>query len=653
MAKTPGPWGDLFAQRLAKRVAQPVATLALLPSDAPVNSICWVASRGGLWVRSTEDGTTAWRRTRVSDPKWAARTTWYISSAGSDDADGGSSDAPLRTVGELFARLADNPLPAGVTVYVLTSLNESRLAFQGNNEPDNTHWLYFEGVPTVAATGTVATVTNWSGASNTDGVITGSSSLVPHVGKLLRITGGAREGARFWIVKNTTGTTVRITPVLDGSYSPTTTNLQVGDPYEVLSLPHLADTLTVVHGTDVQFALVSLGTSDNAHGILVNGAATFDGCQLYGVDVNGGGAAVLYGCRIGQNIRSQGEGSFEAYGCVAYGTTIRMGGSATLSNHVVQDNRFNIESGGTVRVNSSSVLAIYNYGAGAVSLEGLAKLYVGGYLIGKDITGDPAMVMIGSSASVVYAHVPTITGTGVESLVGGYERDFADWPYIHPDNGAAAVDAADDASPTEGGGGGGSVTETAVLDDFGVLSVADNDAIVTSFATSTSPVTKSGAGLNGIIGAGVMDPPRNITITTTGFTGAYNITDPIVITGTDVNGDVLTEERTPLDANGNELLVCLKCFKTVTSIAFPAQGNTSGTFKVGFGIRVGLRHKVKWPSSGLLLLLGFWVDGAPDFIPSYSTLGLGASPPNGAIDFTSFPPDGGTTFAAAYIKDLT
>jgi hypothetical protein len=92
MAKTPDRGATLLAQRLAKRIRPPpVASLALLPSDAPTNTVCWVSSRGGLWARTTENGTTAWRRTRVSDSKWAARERWYLSSEGSDDNDGGSS----------------------------------------------------------------------------------------------------------------------------------------------------------------------------------------------------------------------------------------------------------------------------------------------------------------------------------------------------------------------------------------------------------------------------------------------------------------------------------------------------------------------------------------------------------------------------------
>jgi hypothetical protein len=189
-----------------------------------------------------------------------------------------------------------------------------------------------------------------------------------------------------------------------------------------------------------------------------------------------GGRPRFYGCRVRQNLRAQGEGTISASGCLAYGTTVRTGGTASITDHVVQDGRMNIEPGGLVRVTDDSIpLPVYDYGEGAVSIEGMGRLHVDGYLIGKSITGAPAMVNVGSKGSVVYSNVPTITGTGVESLIGGYERDFSEWPYIHPDNGARSGGCCVDDAPTAGGGGA-SVTETAVLDDFGALAAPDDNA---------------------------------------------------------------------------------------------------------------------------------------------------------------------------------
>jgi len=112
--------------------------------------------------------------------------------------------------------------------------------------------------------------------------------------------------------------------------------------------------------------------------------------------------------------------------------------------------------------------------------------------------------------------------------------------------------------------------------------IADDDAIKTSIATSTSIATYSGVGLNGVIGATAMVPARNVTVTTGAHSGTY-IGTAIVVTGTNSEGAVITETLTLTAVNGNETIVGAKGFKTVTSIAVPAQFDTSGTFK--FGVR--------------------------------------------------------------------
>lgn len=118
-------------------------------------------------------------------------------------------------------------------------------------------------------------------------------------------------------------------------------------------------------------------------------------------------------------------------------------------------------------------------------------------------------------------------------------------------------------------------------------SIADTDAIVTSFATSTSVVTKSGAGLNGVIGAAAISPPRGITIKTAANAGSYNVTDPIAVTGTDIDGNVLAGTGTLTQTDGNETIEIVGSdgsgFASVVSVAFPAQADTSGHFEVGVG----------------------------------------------------------------------
>lgn len=427
-------------------VAPPGVTTVDTSADLPATVIdgmqYYVESQRAVYTGMN----AAWVRT-ATDSSWAAQATWHVATTGSADATGATSGAKT-TIAEVLARIGSHPPPTGVTIYVYDSLNLSEFVYYGKNEPDNDHWIYLEGVPMVAATGTIATITNWDASGGTIGVITGSASLVAHVGKLLRVTSGARAGARFWIASNPSGTTVRITSARDDAYSPTATDLQVGDPYEVLTLPTLSGSLTVQHGSDVQFALLTIGTDNAAHSIIINGAATFDACKVFGCDVYSGGKAVLYACSIGDNLRAQGDGSITAYGCLAEQTTIRLGGTATLVDHLVQGGRMVIEGGAVAQSSTDSFVAGCDYGAAVLAIEPGGLFISNGYLAGSGVTGGTTgRVRVYPGARLLYANVPTVAGTGAESTIGGYERTFAQWPYSHASNRAEATLTADDPTP--------------------------------------------------------------------------------------------------------------------------------------------------------------------------------------------------------------
>jgi len=123
------------------------------------------------------------------------------------------------------------------------------------------------------------------------------------------------------------------------------------------------------------------------------------------------------------------------------------------------------------------------------------------------------------------------------------------------------------------------------VEEFTNVPVADVDAIKTSIASSASPVSYSGAALNGVIGAGAISPPRNITITTTTHADIDAVV--VVVTGTDINGDALTENITLTDGGG-VTDAGLKAFASVEQVDIPAQGGTGGALTIGFGARIGL-----------------------------------------------------------------
>jgi hypothetical protein len=114
---------------------------------------------------------------------------------------------------------------------------------------------------------------------------------------------------------------------------------------------------------------------------------------------------------------------------------------------------------------------------------------------------------------------------------------------------------------------------------------ADPNAIKVSFASSDAAQSFSGADLDGVVGTGVMDPPRNITITTSVSTDIDAV--DVVITGLDINGNAQTDTIT-LTADVGATDVGTKAFSSVSQIDIPAQTGNGGLIEVGFGSVIGL-----------------------------------------------------------------
>lgn len=118
--------------------------------------------------------------------------------------------------------------------------------------------------------------------------------------------------------------------------------------------------------------------------------------------------------------------------------------------------------------------------------------------------------------------------------------------------------------------------------------VAVVDAIKTAIATSLAVATYTGAALNG----GYANPGpasfvasgrvwQTVSATTSAQPGAYNVIDPIMFTGTDADGTTQTESVYLTAVNGNETVAGVLPFRTVTSIAVPAQALDTGQFQFG------------------------------------------------------------------------
>lgn len=82
------------------------------------------------------------------------------------------------------------------------------------------------------------------------------------------------------------------------------------------------------------------------------------------------------------------------------------------------------------------------------------------------------------------------------------------------------------------------------------------------------------------------DFARKITVTPGGTTADVPTGD-VVITGTDIRGNVITDTLT-FAANDSAAQTSVKAFKTVTSVVFPVQDGASATYGIGISDALGL-----------------------------------------------------------------
>lgn len=116
-------------------------------------------------------------------------------------------------------------------------------------------------------------------------------------------------------------------------------------------------------------------------------------------------------------------------------------------------------------------------------------------------------------------------------------------------------------------------------------STADADAIRLATTNTTGAVTWSGAGLNGVVGGDSVYAARAVTVTASTSAGAFNIVDPILVTGLlgVGNGGVEhTEELYFTSVNGGQTITGIWKFASVSSITRPAQTLAAGTISVGY-----------------------------------------------------------------------
>lgn len=177
---------------------------------------------------------------------------------------------------------------------------------------------------------------------------------------------------------------------------------------------------------------------------------------------------------------------------------------------------------------------------------------------------------------------------------------------------------------------------------------ADVNAILTARASSASEdvIDENAAEW---VGMAEMDPPRNITITTSDggtLTDIDAVACAVVGTVRDENGDLIAQTDTiTLTADAAATNAGTRAFSLVTSITVPAQTGTGGLLEVGFGDIIGLPVAMK-ERAGLLAPLRE-IESSSGVVTTGTFTTSTAQPPNGTYE-PSTVPDGSEDYSLTY-----
>lgn len=92
-----------------------------------------------------------------------------------------------------------------------------------------------------------------------------------------------------------------------------------------------------------------------------------------------------------------------------------------------------------------------------------------------------------------------------------------------------------------------------------------------------------------VVTTGITQPdvPRNVTATAGGTSGDIKAIQ-VIIAGTDINDQAITETLPAFTADSTGTVTGTKAFKTITSITIPAHDGTGATTAIGTGSKLGL-----------------------------------------------------------------
>ena len=201
---------------------------------------------------------------------------------------------------------------------------------------------------------------------------------------------------------------------------------------------------------------------------------------------------------------------------------------------------------------------------------------------------------------------------------------------------------------------GPSFIARAAAASLAVTAAANNfqtDEITNAAAVLTTALLAATATVNGtqtvlaaaLVAAGLTALaayPRNVTFT--GGSTTASCPTSALITGTDSDGNVLTETLALSSGSG----VGVKAFKTVVSIVMTGGTATSGTEAIGIGGKFGLSKTIKL-RAGIANVVNEMLDGAYVDPTTATIVSAATAPPHGTWA-PADPPDGTDAIAITY-----
>jgi hypothetical protein len=161
----------------------------------------------------------------------------------------------------------------------------------------------------------------------------------------------------------------------------------------------------------------------------------------------------------------------------------------------------------------------------------------------------------------------------------------------------------------------------------GSPALAATNAVKAATASTGSPL---------VITTGLTQPdvPRNITATSAGTAGDIKAIQ-VVVAGTDINGQAITETLPAFTVDSATTVVGSKAFRTVTSVTIPAHDGTGATTAIGVGDKLGLPDYLSRNSVIAAYLAGVKEGTAPTVTTSTSSLSNNTADLNSAYNGTA------------------